>query len=47
MVRTELARVERQRIIDELVGHQSDEQRRRDRDLFPAVTQAAIARVFD
>jgi integrase len=36
-----------QRIIDELVGHQTDEQRRRYRHLIPEVKQQAISRVFD
>lgn len=35
-----------QRIIDEFVGHLSDEQRRRYRHLFPGVTKQAIASVF-
>lgn len=35
-----------QRIIDEFVGHQTDEQRRRYRHLIPDVKQQAIAGVF-
>jgi len=35
-----------QRIIDDFVGHQTDEQRVRYRHLFPNVTQAAITGVF-
>jgi len=35
-----------QRIIDDCVGHCTEEQRRRYRHLFPAVTQKAIASVF-
>jgi integrase len=35
-----------QRIIDELVGHQTDEQRRRYRHLVPDVKHKAIAEVF-
>ena len=35
-----------QRIIDDFVGHQTDQQRVRYRHLFPNVTQAAIAGVF-
>jgi integrase len=35
-----------QRIIDEWVGHQTDEQRRRYRHLYPSVQQAAIKSVF-
>lgn len=35
-----------QRIIDEFVGHQSEEQRRRYRHLYPAVLQDAIRTVF-
>lgn len=35
-----------QRIIDEFVGHQTDEQRRRYRHLVPDVKQKAIAGVF-
>ncbi len=35
-----------QRIIDDFVGHQTDEQRVRYRHLFPNVTKAAIAGVF-
>lgn len=35
-----------QRIIDELVGHQTEEQRRRYRHIAPNVTQEAISRVF-
>ena len=35
-----------QRIIDEFVGHLSDEQRRRYRHLFPSVTKQAISYVF-
>jgi integrase len=35
-----------QRLIDEWVGHQSEEQRRRYRHLYPGVQQQAIARVF-
>ena len=35
-----------QRIIDEWVGHQTDEQRRRYRHLYPSVQQAAIRSVF-
>ena len=35
-----------QRIIDDFVGHQTDQQRVRYRHLFPNVTQAAIDGVF-
>ena len=35
-----------QRVIDEVVGHQSEEQRKRYRHLYPAVMREAIARVF-
>lgn len=35
-----------QRLIDDFVGHSTEEQRRRYRHLFPAVTRAAIASVF-
>jgi integrase len=35
-----------QRLIDEWVGHQSDEQRKRYRHLYPSVQQQAIASVF-
>jgi len=35
-----------QRIIDDLVGHQTDEQRKRYRHLYPSVTQDAITRAF-
>lgn len=35
-----------QRVIDEIVGHQSEEQRKRYRHLYPAVMKEAIARVF-
>lgn len=35
-----------QRLIDEFVGHQSEEQRRRYRHLYPSVKQEAIALVF-
>jgi integrase len=35
-----------QRIIDDLVGHQTDEQRRRYRHLYPDVTQKAVEDVF-
>lgn len=35
-----------QRIIDDLVGHSTDEQRRRYRHLLPNVTAAAVMRVF-
>lgn len=35
-----------QRIIDEWVGHQTDEQRRRYRHLYPSVQQAAMKSVF-
>jgi site-specific recombinase XerD len=35
-----------QRIIDEFVGHQTDEQRRRYCHLVPDVKQQAISRVF-
>jgi integrase len=35
-----------QRIIDGFVGHQTDEQRRRYRHLYPDVKQKAIADVF-
>jgi site-specific recombinase XerD len=35
-----------QRVIDEIVGHQSEEQRLRYRHLYPEVMQAAIERVF-
>ena len=35
-----------QRIIDEVVGHQSEEQRKRYRHLYPKVMKDAINRVF-
>lgn len=35
-----------QRIIDELVGHQSEEQRRRYRHLYPATIKEAVKGVF-
>jgi hypothetical protein len=35
-----------QRIIDDMVGHQTDEQRRRYRHLYPDVKQDAIRSVF-
>ena len=35
-----------QRVIDEVVGHQSEEQRKRYRHLYPRVMKAAIERVF-
>jgi integrase len=35
-----------QRVIDEIVGHQSDEQRNRYRHLYPKVMRDAISRVF-
>jgi integrase len=35
-----------QRVIDEVVGHQSEEQRRRYRHLYPGVMREAITRVF-
>ncbi len=35
-----------QRVIDEVVGHQSEEQRKRYRHLYPGVMQEAIKRVF-
>jgi integrase len=35
-----------QRVIDEVVGHQSEEQRKRYRHLYPGVMKEAIARVF-
>lgn len=35
-----------QRIIDDCVGHSTEQQRRRYRHLFPQVTQAAVARAF-
>ena len=35
-----------QRVIDEVVGHQSEEQRKRYRHLYPGVMQDAIRRVF-
>lgn len=35
-----------QRIIDDFVGHQTDEQRKRYRHLYPNVKQEALARVF-
>jgi site-specific recombinase XerD len=34
------------RVIDEVVGHQSEEQRLRYRHLYPAVMQEAVRRVF-
>jgi len=37
---------EDQRVIDEVVGHQSEEQRKRYRHLYPGVMQEAIKRVF-
>ncbi len=35
-----------QRVIDEVVGHQSEEQRKRYRHFYPKVVRAAIDRVF-
>ena len=35
-----------QRVIDEVVGHQSEEQRKRYRHLYPRVVKEAIVRVF-
>jgi integrase len=35
-----------QRLIDEFVGHQSEEQRRRYRHIYPSVKDQAIAKVF-
>jgi hypothetical protein len=35
-----------QRVIDEVVGHQSEEQRKRYRHLYPGVMREAITRVF-
>jgi integrase len=35
-----------QRVIDEIVGHQSEEQRKRYRHLYPKVMRDAISRVF-
>jgi integrase len=35
-----------QRVIDEIVGHQSEEQRKRYRHLYPAVIREAVQRVF-
>jgi hypothetical protein len=35
-----------QRLIDDMVGHQTEEQRRRYRHLYPDVKQEAIKRVF-
>jgi integrase len=35
-----------QRLIDEWVGHQTDEQRKRYRHLFPSVQRAALEGVF-
>jgi site-specific recombinase XerD len=35
-----------QRVIDEVVGHQSEEQRKRYRHLYPGVIKEAIQRVF-
>jgi len=35
-----------QRVIDEIVGHQSEEQRKRYRHLYPKVMKDAISRVF-
>ena len=35
-----------QRVINEVVGHQSEEQRRRYRYFYPAVMQEAVRRVF-
>jgi len=35
-----------QRVIDEVVGHQSEEQRKRYRHLYPGVMKEAIQRVF-
>ena len=35
-----------QRIIDEVVGHQSEEQRKRYRHLYPSVMKEAVGRVF-
>jgi integrase len=35
-----------QRLIDEWVGHQTEEQRQRYRHLFPSVQQAAIESIF-
>jgi len=33
-------------VIDEVVGHQSEEQRKRYRHLYPGVMKEAISRVF-
>jgi hypothetical protein len=35
-----------QRVIDDLVGHQTDEQRRRYRHLYPDIVRDAVSRVF-
>jgi hypothetical protein len=35
-----------QRVIDEVVGHQTEEQRRRYRHPYPGVLRVAVARVF-
>ena len=35
-----------QRVIDEVVGHQSEEQRKRYRHLYPTVVLGAVVRVF-
>jgi hypothetical protein len=35
-----------QRVIDEVVGHQSEEQRKHYRHLYPGVMREAISRVF-
>jgi hypothetical protein len=35
-----------QRVIDDMVGHSTDEQRRRYRHLYPDVKQQAISSVF-
>lgn len=35
-----------QRVIDDMVGHSTDEQRRRYRHLYPDVTQQAVLSVF-
>ena len=36
-----------QRVIDEVVGHQSEEQRKRYRHLYPHLMREAIRRVFE
>jgi integrase len=36
-----------QRVIDDIVGHQTDEQRKRYRHLYPNVLQDAIGRAFE